>query len=72
MQSINKVLFKAICEGKWVSIEYKNKNNELTKYWIAIKSINAKNGTAVVDGFHIFTHEIMELILYMVLYILLK
>ena len=36
MNSINKDIFKAIHEGKRLSIEYRNKQGSLTKYWIDI------------------------------------
>lgn len=32
MNSVQKDIFKAIHEGKWLSIEYKNRNGETTKY----------------------------------------
>ncbi len=40
MDAIGRDIFKAIHEGKWLSIEYRNKSGETTKYWIGIKDIN--------------------------------
>ena len=34
MNTVCRDIFKAIHEGKWISIEYKNKNGEQTRYWI--------------------------------------
>ena len=31
--SICREIFKAIHEGRWLSIEYQNKENKITKYW---------------------------------------
>ena len=46
-------IFRAIREGKWLSIEYKNKKDETTKYWIAIHDIDVKRRALNVEGFHI-------------------
>ena len=43
MSVINKIsrdIFKAIHEGKWIAVEYRNKQQNVTKYWIGIKNIN--------------------------------
>ena len=40
MTSINRDIFRAIHEGRWISIEYRNKAGQLTKYWIAVISAN--------------------------------
>lgn len=62
MNNINKVLFKGIFEGKWVSIEYRNVSKELTRYWIAIKKIlMGKSITLIVDGLHIGNGMLAEL-----------
>lgn len=61
MNNICRQLYKAISEKKWLSIEYHNLNDEQTRYWIAIKSINPQTATATVEGFHVFTHQIAEL-----------
>lgn len=46
-------IFRAVHEGKWLSIEYRNKKDEITKYWIAIHGIDPKNKTLKVEGFHL-------------------
>ncbi len=40
MNNICKDIFKTIHEGKWLDIEYKNKNEVITKYWIGILGLN--------------------------------
>lgn len=46
-------IFKAIHEGKWLSIEYRNRRDEITKYWVAILGIDVENRTLHVEGFHL-------------------
>ena len=50
MTQIHKDILKAIHEGKWLSIEYKNKEQTITKYWIGIKEIHLQKRMLVVDG----------------------
>lgn len=40
INSIGRNIFKAVHEGKWLYIEYKNKSDTITKYWISIKNVN--------------------------------
>lgn len=62
MNDISKDIFKAVFENKWISIEYCNKDNETTKYWIGIKKILFKNEVElVVDGFHVALCTVQEL-----------
>jgi len=61
MNTISRDIFKAIHEGKLLSIEYKNKDEKITKYWIEIKNINPKSKVLRVDGFHLAQHTICEL-----------
>lgn len=53
-------IFKAVHEGKWLSIEYKNKKDEITNYWIAIHGIDVKRKALRVEGFHLTMHTIRE------------
>ncbi len=53
MNTILRDIFRAIHEGKWVSIEYHNREEQNTKYWIGIRNIDVKNRTLAVDGFHL-------------------
>lgn len=62
MNDINKVIFKGIFEDKWVSIEYRNVSNEITRYWIATKEMLIKQSISlVVDGLHIGNGQLKEL-----------
>ena len=36
MNTVCRDIFRAIHENKWLSIEYKNKQEGITKYWIGI------------------------------------
>lgn len=53
-------LLRAIHEGKWLSIEYKNKQEEITKYWIAVYGIHAVRRSLQVEGFHLSEHTIKK------------
>ncbi len=67
MSDINKIsrdIFKAIHEGKWIAVEYRNKQQNITKYWIGIKNINPYKKLLIVDGLNVATSEMKELNLY--------
>lgn len=64
MNSICKEIFKAIHEGKWLKIEYRNKADSITNYWIGIKSINVGKRMLLVDGMHLGLYSIEELNIY--------
>ena len=51
MFTICRVLFRAIHEGRWVKIEYRNQQNEQTVFWIGIKNLDPWNRTLDVEGF---------------------
>ncbi|MBD5546706.1 MAG: AAA family ATPase [Lachnospiraceae bacterium] len=53
MNSIYRDIFRAIHEGKWLGIEYCNKENQITKYWIGIRNLNVAKRTLAVDGLHL-------------------
>lgn len=60
--SISRFIFRAIHEGRWLSIEYVNAENKTTYYWISILNIIIinKNGEdkakLEVMGLHLKTH----------------
>lgn len=58
MNNICRNIFRAIHEGKWLKIEYKNKNNEVTKYWIGIRDLDPLRGTLKVDGLHLSRYTV--------------
>ncbi len=45
MNTIGKTLSQAIKDGQWVLIEYLNKNQQRTNYWISIQDIYEKKDT---------------------------
>ena len=61
MNDIFRSLFKAIHEGRWLKIEYRNQKNETTNYWIAVRSMDPVRGTLDVDGLHLSLHQITRL-----------
>lgn len=56
-QSIKNTLYQAILENKWVEIDYVNKNNEGTSFYIGIKDIDAKKNIITCDIFNPFKSE---------------
>ena len=57
-------IFKALHEGKWLKIEYKNKSEDITNYWIGIKNIDVMKRMLNVIGMHLGTYNITELNIY--------
>ena len=55
MTSVCRDLFQAIHEGKWLSIEYRNQKDQLTKYWIGICDLNPAKRVLTVEGLHLGT-----------------
>ena len=43
MSTINKEIMRSIKEGLWLSISYKQVSKAISKYWIAILSINTED-----------------------------
>ena len=64
MNSVCRDIFRAVHEGVWLSIEYQNKAQQVTKYWIGIKNILPHKRALYVDGLHLGQHEIRELYIY--------
>ena len=64
MNKVSKDIFKAIYEGKWVAVEYRNQSGKTTNYWIGIKDINTARQMLIVDGLNVATFQQKELILY--------
>lgn len=58
MKSIYRDIFRAIHEGKWLSIEYHNKEGQNTKYWIGIRDLNVSKRTLSVEGLHLGKYSI--------------
>lgn len=53
MNRICREIFKAVHEGKWLKIEYRNREEQVTKYWIGIRDLNPRSRTLKVDGLHV-------------------
>lgn len=61
MNPIARDIFRAIHEGKWLSIEYRNKDDQITKYWIGIRDLNSIKRTLSADGLHLGQYTVAEL-----------
>lgn len=61
MNEIGKDIFRAIHEGKWLQIEYKNRSDQLTKYWIAILSVDPEEMSMSVYGLHMGNCQLARL-----------
>lgn len=64
MDKIAKDIYKAICQNKWVEIEYKNRQGSVTCYWIGVKAVDPVRRTLLVDGFNVSSCSMMELSIY--------
>lgn len=64
MDQVCRDIFQSIHEGCWLSIQYKNKGQDITSYWIAVKEIHVPRRMLIVDGFHLVRHTLRELSLY--------
>lgn len=53
MNNICRNIFRAIHEGKWLKIAYKNQADQVTKYWIGIRDLHPFQRTLKVDGLHL-------------------
>lgn len=61
MNTIFRDIFRAIHEGKWLSIEYRNKEAQITKYWIGIRNLDVCSRTLTVDGLHLGYYTVKTL-----------
>ena len=64
MNTICRDIFRAVYEGKWLSIEYKNGKEEITKYWIGVVDINPIEKSMKVEGLHLSKYTTQELKIY--------
>ena len=60
MNSVCRDIFKAIHEGKWLKIEYRNKAEQVTRYWIGVHDLDPVKRTLKVDGLHLGKYTIGE------------
>lgn len=61
MNAVYRDIFKAIHEGKWLSIEYRNQEERLTKYWIGIRDLDVHRRILFVDGLHLGKYAVADL-----------
>lgn len=52
MNQVCRDIFRAIHEGRWLKIEYRNKSEQVTRYWIGILDLDSRNRMLRVDGLH--------------------
>lgn len=58
MNAVFRDIFRAVHEGKWISIEYRNREGKNTKYWIGIRSMDVQGRTLSVEGLHLKRHTV--------------
>lgn len=61
MNAVYRDIFRAIHEGKWLSIEYLNQEEKTTKYWIGIRDIDVRRRVMSVDGLHLGHYTVADL-----------
>lgn len=64
MNTVCRDIFKAIHEGKWLEIEYRNQSGSETKYWIGIRSIDVCRRMLKVDGMHMGKYTVDQYHIY--------
>lgn len=58
MNEVYRDIFRAIHEGKWLSIEYRNKENQITRYWVGVRDLDIRRRTLAVDGLHLSKYTV--------------
>lgn len=61
MNAVHRDIFRAIHEGKWLSIEYRNQEDKVTKYWIGIRNLDVRRRSLAVDGLHLAQYTVADL-----------
>ncbi len=51
MNPVHRDIFRAIHEGKWLTIEYRNRQEQVTRHWIGIHSLDIRRRSLSVEGF---------------------
>ena len=65
MTGVARAVFRALHEGKWLSIEYRNASDMVTRFWAGIRGLDAKNRSLIVDGLHLHNYTVKEHTLYL-------
>ena len=63
MDSVSRNLFRALHEGKWLSIEYKNLSGQTTNFWGSVCGLNPRSGMVQVGGMHLHDYTVKRLFL---------
>ncbi len=50
MNTLSQNLLRALHEGKWLSIVYQNKQEEVTRYWIAVREIHVAQRSLQIEA----------------------
>ncbi len=61
MNDICRSIFRAIHEEKWLSVEYRNEQGDVTRYWMGIVSMNPRSRFMRVEGLHLAKYTTKEL-----------
>ena len=64
MDTVSRNLFRALHEGKWLSVEYKNRAGQTTCFWGGVKGLNPRTGVVLVHGMHLHDYTVSELSLH--------
>ena len=64
MGAVTRDIFKAIHEHAWLSVEYRNKQEQITRYWIGINNLNPQTGVLEADGLHLGNYAQRQLTLH--------
>ena len=60
MDKIHHDIFRAIHEGKWLKLEYRNKQDEVSKFWAGIRDLDVVGRKITVDGLHLGKYTVEE------------
>lgn len=60
MKTVYHNIFRAIHEGKWLKIEYCNKEEAITKFWVGIRDLDVVHQKLIVDGLHLSKYTLEE------------
>lgn len=61
MDSVCRAIFRAIHQGRWVSVEYRNVAGETTRYWMGVKALSPQDGLLTAEGLHLGRFTLREL-----------
>ncbi len=61
MKPVYREIFRAIHEGKWIDIEYRNQSDRLTHYWVGVRNLRPETSALDVEGMHLRTYQLAEM-----------